>query len=221
VSVNHHPSEPTLLSYASGQLSESLSLVVATHLAWCDVCRDAVDAAETLGGVLLSQSETGECSGELLTRTLRALETRPAAALPTQMTPSPSPALARLKLPQPLRGYVGELGAPRWRRLAPGISYIQVIPNYGHDMARLLRVGPGIKLPRHGHTGTELAVVLSGSYDDEIGRFEPGDLADHDENVTHRPCSNAREGCICLIATEGPLRFESLVARIVQPYIGF
>ena len=78
-----------------------------------------------------------------------------------------------------------------------------------------------MKLPRHSHTGTELAMVLSGSYQDEIGRYTAGDLADHDEDVTHRPCSDARDGCICLIATEGPLRFEGFMLRMLQPVIGF
>jgi putative transcriptional regulator len=74
VRINHHLSEPTLLAYATGQLAEGLSLAAATHLAWCGRCRDAVNAAETVGGVLLSQSEPAECSGDLLTRTLKAVE---------------------------------------------------------------------------------------------------------------------------------------------------
>jgi putative transcriptional regulator len=220
VRINHHLSEPTLLAYATGQLAEGLSLAAATHLAWCGRCRDAVNAAETVGGVLLSQSEPAECSADLLTRTLKAVETRPPAATAAQSAKL-SPALARLKPSQPLRGYLEGSGTPRWRRLGPGISYMQVIPSAGKGTVRLIRVAPGIRLPRHSHTGTELAVVLSGSYDDEIGRFAAGDIAEHDEHVTHRPCADARDGCICLIATEGPMRFENFMVRMLQPFTGF
>ena len=55
MTVDHHPFEATLLAYASGHLPEGLSLVVATHLAWCAGCRDAVAAAETAAGLLLAK----------------------------------------------------------------------------------------------------------------------------------------------------------------------
>ena len=49
----HHPSDATLLTYAAGSLGEGLSLVVASHLAFCSDCRDAVAAGELVGGNLL------------------------------------------------------------------------------------------------------------------------------------------------------------------------
>ena len=221
MNINHHPSEPTLLAYATGQLREGLSLVVAMHLARCDRCRAAITAAETIGGVLLSQAEPAEMSADLLTRTMKKLGSRPPAATANQAQRPLPRALAGLELPEPLRWYVESSGTPRWRRLGPGISYLQVLPAGGLGTVRLIRVAPGIGLPRHSHTGTELAVVLSGSYEDEIGRFAEGDLADHDEDVTHRPCADARQGCVCLIATEGPLRFQNFIMRMVQPFTGF
>jgi putative transcriptional regulator len=221
VSINHHPSETTLLAYATGQLAEGLSLVVAMHLVWCDRCRNAVTAAETIGGVLLSQTEPEEISADLLIRTMKKLDCRPLAGISNQAQRALPRALAGLKVAEPLRSYVESSGAPRWRRLGPGISYMQVLSCGGGGTVRLIRVAPGIGLPRHSHTGTELAVVLSGSYDDEIGRFAEGDLADHDEHVTHSPYADARYGCICLIATEGPLRFENFIMRMVQPFTGF
>ena len=72
MTVDHHPFEATLLAYASGHLPEGLSLVVATHLAWCAECRDAVAAAETAAGLLLAQGPQAECSDALLARTLGA-----------------------------------------------------------------------------------------------------------------------------------------------------
>ncbi|HEX5975382.1 MAG TPA: cupin domain-containing protein, partial [Rubrobacteraceae bacterium] len=69
--------------------------------------------------------------------------------------------------------------------------------------------------------GLELAVVLAGSYRDEIGLFARGDLADLDQEVRHQPCADEREGCVCLIATEGRLRFEGRLLRWIQPALGF
>ena len=82
------------------------------------------------------------------------------------------------------------------------------------------QVKPGMRMPLHGHCGSELAVVLSGAYEDELGRFARGDLADHGEEVTHQPRSDLREGCVCLIATDRPLRFSTPLLRLVQPMLG-
>ena len=51
--VVHHPSGEFLIDYASGSASEAVSLLVATHLALCPVCRQGVAALETIGSQAL------------------------------------------------------------------------------------------------------------------------------------------------------------------------
>jgi putative transcriptional regulator len=223
LSVQHHPSASTLLAHATGQLQEGLSLVVATHLAWCADCREAVDAAEAAGGVLLSEATPQECSGDLLERTLAAAELRSLAPPVGDGRPPKAGDMAGLglDLPEPLRGHIARLGAPCWRRLAPGVRHIPLIRRTsGGGTARLLRIAPGMNMPRHGHAGLELAIVLAGSYRDEIGWFGRGDLADLDQEVRHQPRADEREGCVCLLATEAPLRFEGRLLRWIQPALG-
>ena len=52
------------------------------------------------------------------------------------------------------------------------------------------------------------------------GRFGPGDVADLDEAVEHRPLADAATGCICVLACERPARFHGLLARLMQPLTG-
>jgi putative transcriptional regulator len=85
---------------------------------------------------------------------------------------------------------------------------------------RLLKIAPGVRIPRHTHGDEELTLILRGSYTDEVGDFRRGDLADLDEDVLHAPLATGDEPCICLIATSAPLRFKTIVGRIVQPFIG-
>lgn len=227
LSVHHHPSEATLLAYASGRLSEGLSLVVATHLAWCAECLRSVEAAEAAGGMLLCDAPPADCGDGLLARTLQALDGRSATAPAPARSARPHSAEGRsigtaLQLPQPLRGYLDRLGAPDWRRLGPGVQQISLIRRTaGGGTVRLLRIAPGMNMPRHGHAGLELAVVLAGAYRDEIGRFARGDVADLDEEVEHQPQADEAQGCVCLIATERPLRFENRFLRWVGPVLGF
>jgi putative transcriptional regulator len=62
---------------------------------------------------------------------------------------------------------------------------------------------------------------LRGSFSDEVGRFCRGDVADLDDQIEHQPLVDSEEDCICLIATDAPLRFTTLFGKLVQPITGF
>ena len=66
-----------------------------------------------------------------------------------------------------------------------------------------------------------LTLILQGSFSDEIGRFTVGDIADLDNEVEHQPLVDSDVDCICLIATDAPLKFSTLLGKIVQPMTGF
>jgi putative transcriptional regulator len=84
----------------------------------------------------------------------------------------------------------------------------------------LLKVAPGRVVPEHGHAGAELTLVLRGSFHDATGRYLPGDVADLDETVEHKPIADPGRECICLVASERPSRFRGLLARLLQPLHG-
>ena len=75
-------------------------------------------------------------------------------------------------------------------------------------------------MPHHSHRGLELTLVLKGAFRDEDDRFGPGDIEVATEEVHHTPIAEEGEDCICLAATDAPLRFKGLIPRIVQPFIG-
>ena len=75
-------------------------------------------------------------------------------------------------------------------------------------------VPPGIALPRHAHRGAELTLVLEGAFVDETGRHGPGDLVEVDGEESHRPVAEGTADCVCLIATEGRLRFGGLLGAL-------
>jgi putative transcriptional regulator len=211
---NHHPSDALLVAYGAGGLSEALALAVAVHLAACSGCRAKVNEVEAVGGALLEDLPEAPLRGGALDDTLRRLDD------PVVTPVRDSAPTGASTLPDPLRPYIGSLSEARWRRVAPGIRQIEIgarTPAGGS--ARLLRVAPGTTLPNHGHGGIELTVILSGSYSDEIGRFGPGDVAELDAETVHQPLADTDEDCVCLIATEAPLRFTGLFGRLIQPLL--
>jgi putative transcriptional regulator len=214
----HHPSDATLLTYAAGSMSEGLSLVVASHLAFCGDCRETVASGELIGGNLLDALAPEALAAHSRERALAMI-----AAAPAPLPEPPPPRRLDPLTPAPLGRYLNcDLAAISWRMLGPGLRHFEVLPPdlvRGANL-RLLRIAPGRKLPRHGHTGTELTLVLSGSYTDELGQFVRGDVAETDDDIVHEPVSDRDVDCICLIATEGPLKFESMIARVFQRFTG-
>jgi len=68
MTIRHHIGDDTLMAYSNGTLAESLSVVVATHLAICPKCRRSLAMMEDMAGLLLMEAEPME-----LARTEREL----------------------------------------------------------------------------------------------------------------------------------------------------
>jgi len=216
--ICHHPDDSTIMAYAAGALTEGFSLVLAAHLEECPFCREQMSNAQTLGGELLMDLQPMSLPAGGLEDIWDRIETT------TETEPSPKPVTraADDALPASLAPFfeAGWNSIP-WRTLAPGIRH-HLFDNVeaGNGSVRLLSIAPGVTIPQHTHGGGELTLVLRGAYQDETGRFQSGDLADLDSSVSHQPVAASEEPCICLIATDQPLRFSGVVSRMLQPFIG-
>lgn len=220
--ISHHPDAATLMSYAAGSLTEPLAAVVAVHLDMCPRCGADVARLNDVGGALLAELAPAALSGPRPGLSLDSLRHRAASEAMVGERPLRPARHGDNGAPATLAKLIGgDLSAVRWRWLAPGIWHkpLPLSPNVSGDL-RLLRVAAGRTMPDHGHGGSELTLMLEGAYRDETGLFLPGDLADLDETVEHRPVADARLGCICLIASERKARFKGLLARLYQPLTG-
>ena len=220
MNIRHHPDDASLIAYAAGSTTEAMSLVVAAHLELCSNARARVREAQDLGGSLLDGLDAAPLDDGALAAALRwPWMRRPAP------NPEPSPALR----PRTVAGLPATLspwlpaGLERvpWRALVPGIRHFRFpgLDN-GNGTVRLLAIAPGTALPHHGHGGSELTLVLRGSFADEIGRFQAGDLAELDPSIQHQPVADTDTPCICLIATDARLRFTGVMGRLFQPLVG-
>lgn len=215
MSCNHHPDDSTLLSYGAGSLPDALSMVVACHLAVCDHCHGKVADAEQIGLGLIEQKPV-EFMSERSRDWMLAMLDEPVDEVCSETLKASVDPLGG-DIPAPLRPLIGQWFSDlHWRTMAPGMKQF-ILPALEGKL-RLLNIAPGTFMPSHGHSGSELTLVLKGSYSDELGRFSVGDVADVDPDMTHQPVADTHEGCICLIATDGPLRFKGLVPRLLQPF---
>ena len=218
----HHLDPATLVSHAAGALSPEMAAVAATHLEGCAYCRHQLAAAEQVGGALLSQQQPPAPEPQHAARLREDMLARLQQPLPRPRDASAADEAPRSldALPRPLQPYFGKSWkALRWRWMAPGMHMIRA-PRSSGDTLILLRISPGKSMPVHSHGGSELTPILKGAYDDELGHFGPGDMADLDSDIEHQPVTSPGVPCVCVAALDGPLRFRGWLARKLQPMVG-
>jgi putative transcriptional regulator len=202
--TTHHPTEPTLLAYASGSLPEALAIVAATHLGHCAACRRSLTALEAAAGALLDDLAPIPLGADALQRLLARAE-EPARATPPILHP---------ELPAPLN----RVPLGRWWPVGYGIRF-RPLNVVGGAWGGLIAAQPGRALPRHGHVGRELTCVLSGSFADGAGEYLAGDLSEPVHDHDQPPLVVGSEPCLCIIASEG-MRLRGLLGiaqRIIRP----
>jgi putative transcriptional regulator len=208
MSITRHPDDSTLMSYAAGSLPAALAVVVAAHLSVCRHCPAEVATMELLGGALLADLPGAALRG-------------PKPGMPDAAPRGRARATAgsASEVPAPLARLIGnDLDAVTWRWISPGL-WLRRVPVGRGGQLHLLKGGPKVALPTHGHEGSEITMVLRGTLVDTTGRYTPGDVCDLDESVVHKPAAGTA-GCICIVAQERPARFRSLVMRLARPWHG-
>jgi putative transcriptional regulator len=216
LTINHHLDPATIMSFAAGTIGEALGFVAASHIAWCPECRAALQEAESLGGEIFAGLAPETVSAGCRARTLGRLDDAPLA--PPLQSRQP-----RVGVPMPLQRLLGgaALSEVNWKSKAPGLALHDLPLSPGaKGKLLLMRIAPGKAMPAHGHGGEEMTLILEGAYNDSLGRFAKGDVADLDDHIEHKPIVETGMACICLVATEAPTRFKSWPARLAQPFIG-
>ena len=199
----HHPSEAVLTDYAAGALRPAFAITAAAHIDTCPACRERVSLLEQVGGELIGELPQTPMDEGSLEHALARLG-QPTAAAPAR------------------RGRIADrVRFGRRRFLTPQIWVRHADRNTaGGDLLYLLRFPPGVRAIHHGHHGQEFTAVLQGAYRDEFGVFRAGDFAEFNDDQEHQPKSRGREACVCLVASEKPMRMHDWIGRVVQVLTG-
>lgn len=210
----HHIPEAMIAAFAAGALPYPFACVIATHVTMCDECRARLEAHRALGGLVLEGLDPLPVSDRGRARVLAALDAEEGMGADEPEAPAP-PAARSGPYPAPLPDLLGASG-PRWRALGFGAKQA-LLWNGAAGSLRLLSIPAGQAVPEHGHRGLELTLVLDGAFADEAGVFGPGDVEVADAEVGHIPRATEEARCLCLAATDAPLRFRALLPRLLGP----
>lgn len=196
-----------LAGYAAGRLSLPLQVLVASHLELSPRSRAYVAGLERM--------LAGEVEAAPPTSIARR-DARLAAIFAEKPVAHPAAADERHGiLPRPLAAYLDRpFEDLRWRRLMPGIREYRV--ERGPECEAVLYwIRGGREMPSHTHEGLEATLVISGGFTDQQGHYARGDIAVADDDIDHRPVTDADEDCVCYAVTEGNLRLTGPVGRIL------
>ena len=225
---HHHLDDATLMSMAAGALAMPLAVVASAHLERCEQCRRRLREAEAVGAALLEQTQPAVQPDDARQEVLRAAmlarlegeedgEVRRESRIGGDAAAASAPGADPDAMPVALRPYFGDqLSTVRWHWIGPGMYCTRA-----RDMPSLimLKIAPGKSLPVHSHGGSELTQVLQGSYNDALGLFAPGDIADLDQDVEHQPVTAPGVPCICVSALDAPLVFSGWLARKLPRFV--
>ena len=224
--LNHHPSMSTLADFTLGTTSNIADLVIQAHLSTCKECREAVKDMESLGGELMMQG------GHVIRKTdldLRKKGLRICQEYETELRKEDNSSLRLSRVGGLEKG--SELSdlfstyldcsfeALPWKKAGKNIRVCK-LRNEKDSSLWMIRGEPGAKLPSHSHDGQELTLILKGSYACSSQIYSKGDLHESDEEGAHQPIIVGKEECVSLVATEGKLKFEHWIPRLLQPFIG-
>jgi putative transcriptional regulator len=222
--TNHHPSENLLKDFSEGRLSTGMSVAISAHLDYCDNCRKASESYERELASQWLSSEPAANSPEFL----------PSSDILDQITRQPQVVSIRqaagevnssvelhmhersVKLPRVLAKVAGN--GIVWKKLAGGINTANLTLDRDAQ-CDFMYMKPGSQAPRHTHRGLEVTLVLDGTFEDELGEYQPGDFVLRKSSQTHTPRSD--EGCLCYSVLDEPLLFTSGWSRLLNPFQKF
>ena len=112
------------------------------------------------------------------------------------------------------------VGNLAWRSLSPSLKVAPIgIGEKVHELA-LHRIKVGGKVPEHNHKGSEITVVLKGSFSDEDGVYQEGDFIVREAGDVHQPIAAKNEECICLSVLAAPIKLTG-IKRLLNPLLTF
>ena len=106
----------------------------------------------------------------------------------------------------PLNYLVKDFNHIDWKTVYKGFKEFN-IPVNDNDSVKLIKMDPGTSVPLHSHNGKEYILVIDGSFCDEYGEYNKGDMQINDQQIKHHPTACKSDGCVCLSITENDVVF--------------
>jgi putative transcriptional regulator len=200
--------------YVAGSLPEPARVLVESHLEMKPDHRLLVQDLELLAGQALEQTPETEID-DRNARLSQIFSSSPPAEriLPVAAEQRKS------VFPSALRSLVGfDADTVPWKTKLPGFKEYSIDID-GCEVS-LMWIKAGRALPAHTHKGMELTLILDGAFNDNRGRFGPGDISVADETIDHRPVAEKDRPCIAFSVLDAPVKLTGSFRQLIGDLIG-
>ncbi|WP_139683600.1 ChrR family anti-sigma-E factor [Vibrio tasmaniensis] len=229
--IKHHPNAAILKDFVDGNLADSVSLIVSSHVELCEHCQkqvsmltaQAADSAfesdtsvfeNDTAGLKLSDSgmdaflaNDGEFDFDAINQITADLSQAVEVVVEAQQETVSN---TTFTIPRALNSVVRK----DWMNLGK-ISRARLDFDDESHHTSLLHIDKDGQVPCHTHKGFEITLLLEGSFEDEMGVYNKGDFIWLDGEHTHQPAT--KEGCVCLTVSSDALYFTKGVSQLFNP----
>lgn len=212
--TNFHPSTELLRQFAAGSLSGGVNIAISAHVELCEECRhhtSEFEAKAALDWMQKSEDKLDSDFSDMISNIVNQPQLQSAATSESALNEihmlDHSVSLPRVLAKAASDGLV-------WKKLGGGINQAQLKLD-DETQCEFIYMTPGSQTPVHKHQGTEITLVLDGSFSDELGHYNPSDFILRTHKDVHQPRSD--EGCLCFAVLDSPLTFTKGIARLLNP----
>jgi putative transcriptional regulator len=211
--ITHHPDTRLLNEFSAGSLGLAQSVCLSLHLNYCEECRRQSQRLQQVGAAMFDRLSPAEVDPSMLDGLLARLDEEPPLSYTSQpATEQESPALMQ----RLIRREYADLD---WNRITSGLQISRLRTGDPTNEFALYHIKAGGKIPQHTHRGSELTLVLEGSFSDEEGLYQQGDFILRDDEHTHTPTAARTTDCICVGVLDAPIRFTPWNYRPLNPFL--
>ena len=217
--IGCHPTAAILNDYVQGNLSTGLSVALSAHLELCSMCRERSSELESEAAMSFMQAHAEDGASDF-SHLIADIVSQPQAqdgsdgeAVSSKCSIAEIHMLDHsFTLPRVLAKAANE--GLVWKKLPGGINQATVDIDT-ETQCEFIYMSPGSQTPVHRHQGSEVTLVLDGSFKDESGVYKPADFIIRSGKDEHQPVSE--EGCLCFAVLDSPLTFTRGLARLFNP----
>ncbi|MDJ0879599.1 MAG: ChrR family anti-sigma-E factor [Halieaceae bacterium] len=210
--VTHHPDMRLLTEFASGSLPLAQSAAISVHLHFCSHCKRQVNALQDMGAEMFDTLQPADVDDSLLDNVLAHLDDEAPLTYASSAAIDESPVLVQ-------RLMTGDYKDLKWSRINKALQIARLRTGDPEHEFALYHIKAGGSIPCHSHKGTELTLVLEGSFSDEEGVYHQGDFLMRDAEDVHTPTASRTADCICIGVLDAPIRFKPWNYRLLNPFL--
>ncbi len=190
---HYHPCCHTLLRYASGSLSPTMRLFIATHLTLCPGCRQELQTYESQAGLGLESLPPEELDARCLEHLLTKInESEPVACIDVTVPLCESPAY---RYPEPLQSIAGLWGETIPWESSNGIQH-WILPDTVATRCVLYKISDRQPVRLMNLDEGSMILILYGTIESSATRYECGDIILSNNRTGTTTCET-----LCLVAT--------------------